>query len=754
MPCVGYVRVSTDRQAGERQTSLADQQKAIEGLAAKLGQAVESWYRDEGASGATVEKRPALRALLSDCLAAPRPRSRPGYVLVLNDSRWGRFPNPDQAAALRFQLDQAGWLVRFVEGDESDDPTMRHVMRAIGGAQASEYRRNVQRNARRGSRGTAAQGFWATRAPYGYRRVVVFPAGAHRVLDAHQRKAPNEKVALEPHAAEAAIVRELFLRYATGTESLASLAEWARAVDPSRRWSARSIMLKLSNPAYVGDVISGRVSRGADGKIAAVHAESDWVMKKDAHPPIIDRDTFARCQEVLARNAKWTKRVRSDWVVSGLVRCRCGKAYVAGGGNSNRARGRADTLIYRCVTKAGLKADRCQYVGAVKKEWLEAAVVDTLAAVIGSPKVQRETIAALDAALDADPPCAGRDRRRARQAEIVVDSLRRRRRRLEGHRDSRSAAGPTSRSITTPKRSRSTPRTIPTREHYARTSGTSTRSRRAAVARSGSCGSPRLQALLEGEGREAGQSAKVRGLAWVAVRWAKAVRRGSSSSRTSRSSRRGARSIARRHAGSVAIGAHVPRFVGGSRLGYVVEWRELRACDFGAPTIRKRSSSSRAATASRSCGRRRRTGRGARSRGAPRRSASTSRSPARRSSRARSRSPRTRCGASARASRFVFETRPQPFIVGVGGRQGQSPERPLTQPYQTITSKNDSAIVAPFSCRATASGKGRSRAPSHASAAADDRADAERRVARRRFLAKHYGGHETPGTPLDPRSRP
>jgi DNA (cytosine-5)-methyltransferase 1 len=24
------------------------------------------------------------------------------------------------------------------------------------------------------------------------------------------------------------------------------------------------------------------------------------------------------------------------------------------------------------------------------------------------------------------------------------------------------------------------------------------------------------------------------------------------------------------------------------RLGYVVEWRELRACDFGAPTIRKR----------------------------------------------------------------------------------------------------------------------------------------------------------------------
>jgi site-specific DNA-cytosine methylase len=35
-----------------------------------------------------------------------------------------------------------------------------------------------------------------------------------------------------------------------------------------------------------------------------------------------------------------------------------------------------------------------------------------------------------------------------------------------------------------------------------------------------------------------------------------------------------------------------------------------------------------------------------------------------------------------------------PIIAGVGGRAGQSPERPLDKPYQTITAKADAAIVA------------------------------------------------------------
>ncbi len=43
---------------------------------------------------------------------------------------------------------------------------------------------------------------------------------------------------------------------------------------------------------------------------------------------------------------------------------------------------------------------------------------------------------------------------------------------------------------------------------------------------------------------------------------------------------------------------------------------------------------------------------------------------------------------------------PEPFIVGVGGRMGQSPERSLKRPMQTITSKLDAALCAPVILRA------------------------------------------------------
>src|SRR5437868_5261521 len=86
--CVGYVRVSTERQAGEVYSSRRDQQRAIEQLAARLGRTGAAWYRDEGASGATATRRPAFMELLAYCESHPRSPQALGFVLVLNDSRF------------------------------------------------------------------------------------------------------------------------------------------------------------------------------------------------------------------------------------------------------------------------------------------------------------------------------------------------------------------------------------------------------------------------------------------------------------------------------------------------------------------------------------------------------------------------------------------------------------------------------------------------------------------------------------------
>lgn len=84
-------------------------------------------------------------------------------------------------------------------------------------------------------------------------------------------------------------------------------------------------------------------------------------------------------------------------------------------------------------------------------------------------------------------------------------------------------------------------------------------------------------------------SKKIRGLAWVVVRWAKAVRprviclENVEEFQTWGPLGDDGRPCPERK------GATFRRWVGQLQaLGYVVEWRELRACDFGAPTIRKR----------------------------------------------------------------------------------------------------------------------------------------------------------------------
>ena len=45
--------------------------------------------------------------------------------------------------------------------------------------------------------------------------------------------------------------------------------------------------------------------------------------------------------------------------------------------------------------------------------------------------------------------------------------------------------------------------------------------------------------------------------------------------------------------------------------------------------------------------------------------------------------------------KFVVNN-PNPYIVGVGGRMGQSPARSVNRPMQTITAKGDAVLVAPF----------------------------------------------------------
>jgi DNA (cytosine-5)-methyltransferase 1 len=84
-------------------------------------------------------------------------------------------------------------------------------------------------------------------------------------------------------------------------------------------------------------------------------------------------------------------------------------------------------------------------------------------------------------------------------------------------------------------------------------------------------------------------SKRVRGLAWVVVKWAKLVKPRVICLENVEEFQTWGPLAADGRPCPERKGRTFERWVGQLRgLGYVVEWRELRACDYGAPTIRKR----------------------------------------------------------------------------------------------------------------------------------------------------------------------
>lgn len=137
-------------------------------------------------------------------------------------------------------------------------------------------------------------------------------------------------------------------------------------------------------------------------------------------------------------------------------------------------------------------------------------------------------------------------------------------------------------------------------------------------------------------------------------------------------------------------------------LGYKVEHHEMIAADFGAPTIRKRLY-----VVARCDGRpiawpkptHSKTGAG----GLPKwRSAAECIDfslPSKSIFDRKRPLVKNTCKRIAKGAWRYVLTAAEPFIVGCGGRMGQSPERPVSSPFQTVTSKADACIAAPVLAR-------------------------------------------------------
>lgn len=392
-----YARVSTTKP--EQAASLEDQQRSLPALAERKRWAVSATYVDEGRSARSITKRPQFQAMLE---AASRHEF--DALLVTARDRWAR--SLEDSIAAQKHLNDLGIQVVDVAMVDLLDVIDQHSsgawMQRTQQDVAAEYFSRVQ--GEKVSRGIASKvglGLHWGDVPFGYRR-------------------PDAREPMVIDEGEAAVVQTLFERYATGTHSLAALAQWVNETTDyrtrnkgrtgARPFSNSSVRVIIDNPVYAGDL----VVKGS-------------VVGEGRHPAIVSRELFAQAKTVRGRGPR-PRRVSNDrvYLVGGIARhSECRAPLWA----SSHAPSRSiqDGLVYRCSARQRGQDASCERVtGSVE---LVDAEISALFERIVLPDDWREEARAEYERLEAEQPQRdiARERRniegrlkRARQAIFDV----------------------------------------------------------------------------------------------------------------------------------------------------------------------------------------------------------------------------------------------------------------------------------------------------------------------------------------------
>lgn len=339
IPAAGYVRCSTKKE--EQAQSIPSQKAKIEEYAEANGYRIVEWYEDRGFSGTRSQGRPAFLRLLEDVKAADKPFKA---VLVYDTDRFGRFINPDEGTALRFECEKFGAPVRFVvdAGVVNQSNFGSRIFLTVKQEVATEESRKksgliFERSRVNAERGCSSGG----RPPFGYQRYAIETNGTRRLLLDGKYKAEGERVEFQPGPdAAVELVRRIFAMRGIDKMGFGSIAESLNregVPSPSgRSWGKVYVKHLLENPIYVGTLTYGKTMKGKFRSERVVSVERDkWATFTNEKLAIISREAWDRVR-AMDETRKHVFRVSGAgramtsqrYLLSGLMVCtECGRAY-------------------------------------------------------------------------------------------------------------------------------------------------------------------------------------------------------------------------------------------------------------------------------------------------------------------------------------------------------------------------------------------------------------------------------------------
>lgn len=375
-----YTRVSTEMQT--EGFSLDAQREILHRYCETNNMTIVKEFCDAGISGASTAGRPEFTAMMT---AIEQRADDVKYVLVYKLSRFAR-NTADTLSAVQSMQDMGVNLIVIEENINTSTPVGKMLCTFMA-TFAELDRANIKEQTMQGRMQKARTGLWnGGIPPYGYKVV-------------------DSKLVVDEE--EALVVKKFFELYTTSAKGVNGIIRWLNANGFKKQTSKHRrlngftgdfVRRVLKNPVYCGDIVYRRTTTetltGKRGKNRRIQAGADlWVVNKDSHPALIDRETFEKAQLKLklSRERYLDSKKDADHVnlLTGILKCPvCGASLY---GNS-RAHKRADgtygnrEYFYRCINTRMISGHKCSFRRQFSQAKLNAVVENLIISLVDKPE--------------------------------------------------------------------------------------------------------------------------------------------------------------------------------------------------------------------------------------------------------------------------------------------------------------------------------------------------------------------------------
>ena len=347
----GYIRVSTGRQATEGK-SLQYQEEIIRQHAEMNNQTVYKIYKDEGISGASIEKRDGLKSLLADVKGKPQFSK----VYVWDLSRLTRSQADQYKIVDELHINNIELISLNNQGADFNTASGR-LMTGIFGSLNEYYRYQLKENINQGMQTRTKNGFTSSKPALGY----------NRGLTSNDPLQVNEQ--------EAETVQYIFnlAEAGQGYRAIANkLNKEGYLTKNANPYDTNAVKYILNNKLYCGYVVWGKYK---DWHKKRRKGKSEPMITKGKHEAIITEEQYNRVQDMLQLRSKQPQHTKKTNLLTGLLKCpQCGGPMRVSH-NTSRRKNKPDVKykLYSCANSRRSGPTVCR-ANSVKASDIESIV--------------------------------------------------------------------------------------------------------------------------------------------------------------------------------------------------------------------------------------------------------------------------------------------------------------------------------------------------------------------------------------------